>query len=133
MKTIKHYKSTSFAVIIAIILSVWLIGCQSTTESLVNPEEKVTKSVLEKEFEFLSSKVDANIEEIRLEYQKRLEDLKRQDDIKRAITEASAAVANSGTINPVGIITLLAAILGIGSIADNRKKDGIIAGMKIKE
>jgi hypothetical protein len=132
VKTLRHYRNSAVAVVITVILSIWLLGCESTTSSLIDPEQKVTRSILEEEFNFLSSKIDANIDEIKLEYQKRLEDLQRQDEIKRAITEASAAVAQSGTINPLGIVTLLAAIMGIGSIADNRKKDGIIAGLKSK-
>jgi high-affinity Fe2+/Pb2+ permease len=132
MKILRHYRNSAVAVIITVVISIWLIGCQSKTASLIDPSEKITRETLENEFGYLAKKVETNLDNLQLEYQRRLEDLQRQDEIKRAITEASAAVAQSGTINPLGIVTLLAAIMGIGSIADNRKKDGIIAGLKSK-
>jgi predicted small lipoprotein YifL len=130
MKTIRHYQNTVISILLALLLLVFLIGCQSKAPSMLDPDEQVTKSVLEEEFKFLSAQINADIDMLRIEYQKRLEEIARKEQLKAAFSEAAAVMSRSGEMNPIGIVTLILAVLGVGSIADNRKKDGIIKGLK---
>ena len=60
----------------------------------------------------------------------KFEDLNRQDALKRQLFEYALVVAEGGSVNPVGVAVSLFGILGIGAIADNRRKDGVIKGLK---
>jgi len=53
-------------------------------------------------------------------------DLDRQDAFKAKLAEIGIAVAQGGTIDPIGAGVTLLGILGLGAVADNRKKDSII-------
>lgn len=127
---IKHNRNTIYALIIAIILSIYLLGCQPKTSSLINPEEQVIRSVLEMEFEQLSKRIDVDHEQLEREMLKRLNELERKEEINKAINAAGKAFTSTGEINPVGIVAILAAVFGVGAVADNRKKDGIIKTLK---
>ncbi len=41
-------------------------------------------------------------------------------------------IVEGSSVNPVGVAVSLFGILGIGAVADNRRKDGVIKGLKPK-
>ncbi|MCP5019602.1 MAG: hypothetical protein GY938_30615 [Ketobacter sp.] len=107
---------------ICLVLGVYLVGCESTVMSPVNPERKVTRVELDAELEHM-----ATLAEIAYA------DLERQDAFKQKLFEIGLVAAQGGTINPVGAGVTLLGILGIGAVADNRKKDSIIKTLQKKE
>ena len=100
--------------IVAILLLVYAYGCQPTTKSLRDPAQKVTR-------EELSYEVETLLSESRL----RIADLDRQQELRNLIFQQTLVIAESGTVNPVGVITALLAIMGVGATVDDvrlRKK-----------
>ena len=83
------------------------------------PDRMVTRPQLKIE-------VDTFLAEAKFKF----EDLDRQDAFKRLLFEYALVVAEGGSVNPVGVAVSLFGILGIGAIADNRRKDGVIKGLK---
>jgi len=107
--------------VVCIALGCWIYGCLSQVESMRTPEKKVTRPQLKIE-------VDTFLAEANLKF----EDLDRQDTFKRQLFEYVTVVAEGSSVNPVGVAVSLFGILGIGAVADNRRKDGVIKGLKPK-
>jgi hypothetical protein len=111
----RHNQFLAIAVVIVVVMSIWMIGCESTTQSPLHPDIKVTRAELQDEIAAFQTKVDQAVV-----------DLDRQDAIKQQLAQIGIAVAQGGTIDPIGAGVTLLGILGIGAVADNRKKDSII-------
>jgi len=62
----------------------------------------------------------------------RLQDLHRQDKIKQSLFESAKLIADSNNPNPLGILSMLGTIFGIGAVIDNRRKDILITSLKSK-
>jgi len=121
-ETLRHNQALAVAVVICIALGVYLIGCDSSVTSPINPPKKVTRVQLDAEIELLIVNVKLAIE-----------DLNKQDLFKQKLFEIGLVAAQGGTVNPVGAGVTLLGILGIGAVADNRKKDSIIKTLQKKE
>ena len=144
-----------FMVTLGIIVS--MTGCESTTGALAATTEdaaalKVSRSefqhqalVGEKDFAIRRIELDGLVavfnEEItafNAQVQAGLEDLLRQDLFKQQFLETVGGVAISateGTLNPTALlpiaIGLLGGALGLGTSADNRRKDKVISTLKV--
>jgi hypothetical protein len=118
-KVLRHNQFVALAAVLCVVLAVWIFGCESTVQSPLNPERKVTRAQLTLE-------KDKYLAEIQLAY----ENLNQQDLFKQKLTEIGVIVAQGGTVNPVGAGVGLLALLGVGAVADNRKKDSIIKTQK---
>ena len=118
-ETLRHNQALAVAVVIAICLGVWLIGCESSVTSPINPPKKVNRLQLDAEIDRLVVDIDTAIE-----------DLNKQDLFKQKIFEIGLVAAQGGTVDPIGAGVTLLGILGIGAVADNRKKDSIIKTLK---
>ena len=118
-ETLRHNQALAIAVVIVICLGVWLIGCESSVTSPINPPKKVNRLQLDAEIDRLVVDIDTAIE-----------DLNKQDLFKQKIFEIGLAAAQGGTVDPIGAGVTLLGILGIGAVADNRKKDSIIKTLK---
>jgi hypothetical protein len=112
---IRHNQSVVVSVILCIVIVVWGMGCQPTTRSPINRNEKVTRPELDAEVKALAEKVS-------LAY----EDLEKQEEVRKTILEAGMILAQGETVNFFGVVTTLAGILGVGAIVDNRRKDSVI-------
>jgi hypothetical protein len=118
-KALRHNQFVALAAVLCVVLAVWIFGCESKVQSPLNPERKVTRAQLTLE-------KDKYLAEIQLAY----ENLNQQDLFKQKLTEIGVIVAQGGTVNPVGAGVGLLALLGVGAVADNRKKDSIIKTQK---
>ena len=118
-KALRHNQFLAVAVVVVIVLMVWLVGCDSTVTSPFNPDHDVTRSQLQNE-------VDKYMADIKLAF----ESLDKQDLFKQKLFEVGVVMARGGTIDPIGAGITLLGILGIGAVADNRKKDSIIKTLK---
>lgn len=97
--------------VIVLVIGFYGYGCQSTVNSMLEPERKVNRAELETEVEFLLSRA-----------KNRLDELDRQDQIKLLIFEQAALFAQTGTINPMGLLTTAISVIAIGSALDQRRK-----------
>lgn len=103
------------AVVICCFLLLWTFSCESRVRSLTDADQKITRSELDSELDFLISQAEI-----------RYAELNKQDAIKKTVYDSAMLWAQSGSINPLGIITSLAAILGIGAAVDNVRKRKVI-------
>lgn len=100
--------------IVAALLLVYAYGCEPTTSSLLTTGEKVNRKQLLTEFEMLEYKLERSIE-----------NLDQQQRIRDIVFQQGLIIAQSGGVNPVGLITALMSVLGVGAVADDirlRKK-----------
>lgn len=114
MNFLKEKLPIFLTVQICIALLVYAYGCEPMTKSLLDPETKITSRELETELQVLL-----------LQHESRVADINRQIEIRNLIFEQGLLIAESGTINPVGLITSLLAVVGIGVSIDDvrlRKK-----------
>lgn len=89
----------------------WLYGCESKVMSLHNNGKLVNRAQIQLELDTFMT-----LAEIRYNH------LDRQDAFKRALFDAALLTAQSGTINPYGVIATLLSALGIGATVDNVRK-----------
>ena len=105
---------SAIAIIGVCIILIYAFGCQPKTTSLIEPGKQVNRTELLTELEIL-----------KLKFEDRAADLDKQDEIRNIILQQSLTIANTGDINPLGIITSALAIFGAGASVDNvrlRKK-----------
>jgi len=112
---LRHNQFLALAVVVVLVLGVWLVGCESTVQSPFNPDKQVTRAQLQKDWESYAKDMELAITE-----------LDKQDLFKQKLFEIGLAAAQGGTIDPIGAGVTLLGILGIGAVADNRKKDAVI-------
>lgn len=116
VKTIlRHNQFLALAVVVVLVLGAWLVGCESTVQSPFNPDKQVTRVQLQNDWEGYAKDMELAIT-----------DLDKQDLFKQKLFEIGLVVAQGGTVDPLGAGVTLLGILGIGAVADNRKKDSII-------
>jgi hypothetical protein len=146
-----------FMVTLGVVVS--LTGCESTTGALAaTTEDAAAVQVTRSEFEHqtLVGEKDFTIRRIQLDgmvaifneevaafnarVQVGLEDLLKKDLFKQQLLETLGGVAVSateGTLNPTALlpiaIGLLGGALGLGTSADNRRKDKVITTLKIDQ
>ena len=112
--TLKALNGNTFTVVALVLLSVglyWMYGCQSTVESLLRPDRKVTRSELMAEWNYYTGLMKS-----------RVANLDSQDEIRKLIFEQANLFTQTGTISPVGVLGLLASIGAIGFGLDARRK-----------
>ena len=92
-------------------LSIWLVGCQSTVNSLLTPEKMVTRGELQAELEYLINLAET-----------RKDELNRQDEIKAQLLNIASVVSADGTFNPSGLISILTTIASLSYGLDRNYK-----------
>lgn len=158
VKWLDHNRYTVLSLILFTLLlvgMVTMVGCESRTAGLVpdengqlieidRPEFHRQVLVAEKDFAIRRVQLDARVAEYNQEVESfnqrveaGLQDLDRQDAFRQEILDTVGLVATEaaqGTINPVSLIPigigLLGASLGLGTSADNRRKDAVITKLK---
>ena len=158
LKWIDHNRYAVASVLVFVLAMgfvIHLTGCQAMTAGLVTTADgaapQVSRSefqrqalVGEKDFAVQRIELDAQIaafnEEVRA-FNERvaagLDDLQRQDEFKQQLLETVGLIAVSateGTLNPAALVPigigLLGGALGLGTSADNRRKDKVIVDLK---
>ena len=158
LKWVDHNRYTVLGVILAIGISVWLIGCQPETTSTLDPTQDVTASGLQREIqtkqqEFNQEAADLMVAASKLEAESRqheadidnynqtveaaIEDLQRQQEQRREVIRYLGGLGTSiaeGTVNPAsligGVTQLLLLGLAGGVGADNLRKGKVISSLK---
>jgi hypothetical protein len=151
-KMVEHNMGLFVGIAVCVVLAVWGWGCDSTVPSINNPETKVTREELTIEAkEAAQNIVDdyeqaiaiaeaaikqaekenvVNKEKLALLVAQKVKLLDQQDAAKAAVLEIGFVLAEGGAVNPLGVLSTFAGILGIGLLRDNAKKDGLITDIK---
>lgn len=77
-------------------------SCQPETKSLIHPGERITRPELQIELDTIIATAEA-----------RMADLDKQEEFRDLIFKNVLIIGQTGTVNPTGIITLLAGLYGI--------------------
>lgn len=92
----------TIALTVLTFLMFWGYACQPQVASLVNPGVKITRPELQIELDAIIATA---------EY--RLAELDKQQAFQDVIFKNALSMAETGVVNPVGILTLLAGLYGI--------------------
>lgn len=106
-----HQRYQTIAMLVVVGVCLWLFSCANTVPSMNGSREKVNSEQLQLEIDHFLAKAE-----------QRFEELDQQNKIKRLIFDTALIVTSGGAVNPVGIITTLAAIFGVGATVDNVRK-----------
>jgi len=126
MKWIRHNQGIFVALVICSGLLIWTLGCQSKVTSLKDPTKKVTAAELALEVETESLRMQAELEQLIKRAELKHVELSRQDDIKQKLLDFALLTSEAGAFNLSGLIGLVAGVLGVGAVVDNRIKDKVI-------
>lgn len=129
-KWCRHNQGMMIAFVLMVIFVIWFFGCQSTVDSMIHPNRKITEPELRVEYSAEMRRLEAEITHLEEITDIRLQDIYRQDAMKQALYRNALIIAETGTVNPLGILSLLGTVFGIGAVIDNRRKDGLIKGLK---
>lgn len=128
-ETIRHYKWTTFGVALALVVLLWVYGCDTQLQSPISGEN-VTQAEWQLEVQTEAEKLEAQASKLELQAQQMNKKFEQADQIKQALFSALVLAAEGGTVNPVGVAVSIAGILGLGHYADNREKDRLLTGAK---
>jgi len=92
----------TLAIIVLTVLLFWGYGCPPQTKSLLEPDKKVTRPELQIELDSIVATA-----------QFRLADLDRQEQFRDIIFNNAMVMVETGTLNPIGIMTMLAGLYGV--------------------
>lgn len=108
-----HLLVIASAISLAILLNFY--GCESQVKSTNGSGTLINRAELQLEIEQL-----ARIAE------QRAAELDRKDAVKQLLVNTGLAIVQGGKLNPIGLVTSLLALMGLGAIGDNRRKDAVI-------
>lgn len=107
------------ALAISICIVSWFYGCESKVRSLDDPKIFVSRVELEAELTSHLNTVETQLDLYIQRTDSKFLQLDRQDAIKKTVLGFLALYAETGTINPGGIISVIIGLLGTGAIVDN--------------
>jgi hypothetical protein len=87
-----------------VLLMMFYIGCQARTQSLSDPKRLVSRGELQIELNNVLATAEL-----------RMADLDKQEAIRSLILQNALVLASGGTLNPVGIISAIAAVYGLAT------------------
>ena len=125
-RMLRHNSALTAAVVVAGCMMLWVVGCESTTTSLIDPQKKVTRIELRLEASQQAAAIQAELDTLELKVTLAEKKLDQIDALKQQAAEIGVLVAQGGTVNPVGVAMAAMGILGVGAVVDNRKKDGLL-------
>lgn len=111
LEFLNHERMQVVSAAICLLVIVTGVCCESQTQSLLDPNKKVTRSELVLEVNHFLDRADL-----------RFKDLDRTDKWKAFIFDQVMLWSTTGVFNPIALIPLLTGILGVGAIADNVRK-----------
>jgi len=124
-KWISHNQGMFVGIILAVGLLGWTYGCMSKVQSPIS-NTMVTRSELTLEVELQVKQIEAQLNALHKQAALQFESLDKADAMKQKLFEFASLTAANNAINPMGVITLVGTLLGLGSVVDNRIKDKVI-------
>lgn len=104
-----HHYIIAAAVIIA--CTFWTYGCHSQVNSILNPNQRVSRAELQIEVDYFLAHAEL-----------KFLDLDRQDQIKQALLDLGSTFAATGTFNPTGLLNTAISVAAIAFGLNQRKR-----------
>ena len=124
-KWISKNQGACIAIVINLFVIVWVFGCDSKVQSLKS-NKKVTRAVFTIEYNSEVSRLQNELQTLIDTGKISFAELDRLDALKAKLFDAVAVATRTGGVNPLGLVTLLGTVAGIGLGVDNRIKDKVI-------
>ena len=131
LKWIDHNRGLAVMLCAALLVCLAFAGCQPKTQSMLNPGERVTGDVIQREAAIVEADYGAKLQAFEIAKT----DLQRQYELRAKIVEIGGALGTAaigGGLTPVAGIAAALQLLTLaaagGAVYDNRRKD-----RKIKE
>lgn len=105
---INKYRAVIITTVVIACVSFWLYSCDPVVNSILIPNLKVTRLELELELEQINGMAAV-----------RLANLEQQEKFRQLIFENAMLLAMGSPLNPVGILTGIAAIFGLVSAGNS--------------
>lgn len=118
-KWVKNHMPLITALIVGVCLICYQEGCEPSVKSLLDESRFVTRGELNVELDQIVSKAEF-----------RMIQLDKQEAIRNIILQNALILASGQPLNPVGILTALAAIYGIGSGVQSVRKRLVVVTNK---
>lgn len=106
-----HERYQLITVVVVLGFVVWLQGCPSQVPSLIDESRRVTRVEYQAEIDLFLARAAVGAES-----------LDKQDALKAALAQNAVLFTTTGTINPVGLVTTVFGILGLGATVDNIRR-----------
>jgi hypothetical protein len=129
-ETLKNNTFTSTAIVIITGILITFHGCQPTTESIITPGKQVSRSELQAELNLTVADYESKTKHIIALAESRNKKIIQQEQFWAWVGNELALYAQTGTINPFGIIAGLFGLLGVGAACDNVKQRLTIKTLK---
>lgn len=101
LKELSQNWSQTVAIVILTLILFWGYGCPAKVPSLITEGKKVVRAELQVELDSIIATAEF-----------RMADLDRQEAFRDIIFKNALLMVETGAINPIGIITMLAGIYG---------------------
>lgn len=123
---IRHNQASFVALLISAGVLIWTLGCEAKVTSLIDPTRKVNRLELNTEIEIETARLQSELDQLLLWAEQRGQALDRQDELRQKLMDFALLAAQGGALNPSGLVGLVAGIIGVGAVVDNRLKDKVI-------
>lgn len=110
---IKQHWPHLISLSLALLFIAYALGCEPRARSPLDPTQKLTRAELQVQMEYLINQFDL-----------RLHDIDKQEQLRNFILQNALAIGQAGTVNPLSILTTIAAFYGVGS-AGNAVRKGV--------
>ncbi len=124
-KWISKNQGSCVAIVLNLCIIIWTFGCESKVQSLTS-NKKVTRGELTIEYNTEIRRLQNETQSLQETGLLSFTELDRLDELKYKLFDALSVATATGSVNPIGLVTLLGTIGGIGLGVDNRIKDKVI-------
>jgi len=108
---LRHNSGVCLAALLIPFLMIYAYSCQSVVVSTIDPMKKITRNELVAEIDFILAQAEI-----------KFADLDRQDLVRDTIFNSVLDLASGKSVNPIGVMSMIAVLFGAGAGVDNIRK-----------
>lgn len=113
-KALKFLNDNHHYIIAGIVIAIsifWAYGCESQVNSILNPNQLITRPELQIEIDYFIAHAEL-----------KFMDLDKQDQIKQSLLDLGSTFATTGTLNPTGLLNTAVSVAAIAFGLNQRKR-----------
>ena len=114
-----HNRYKCVAGLVCVILFFAFNGCQIRTQSITDPNIRLTVPELQAEIDGFYAKQEAENSTFEAQAEARVKDVNDQIRFRQFVYESALTTATSGSLNWLNLLTSAGSLIGAGALADN--------------
>lgn len=103
VKWLKEHSAGMFTIVLTVVMIVYIVGCEPKVRSLNDRQQMVTRQELQFELEQILQTAEL-----------RMAALDQQEQFRNLVLQNALLILQGTPFNPVGLVTAIAALYGIG-------------------